>query len=76
MEAKKRIVYWNDGCNGAFAQLKQQLNSPPILSYPDFAQPFVLSVDALDAAMGMSSVNILLPIGVVNSLNLSMVVPP
>ena len=43
---------WNDNCEKAFIELKSRLMNSPILSYPDFSLPFVLSTDASDAAVG------------------------
>jgi len=52
LRQKNSTFDWSDDCEDAFVWLKQQLISPPILSYPNFSQPFVLSVDASDVAIG------------------------
>ena len=44
---------WTDTCQNAFDALKTALTEAPILSYPDFTQPFLLSTDASDDALGM-----------------------
>jgi len=43
---------WNENCEKAFIELKSQLVNSPILSYPDFSLPFVVSTDASDSAVG------------------------
>eukprot|EP00794_Sanderia_malayensis_P016269 gene16269-17909_t len=43
---------WDPSCEKAFADLKTHLCSPPILAYPDFAQPFHLYIDASQHAIG------------------------
>ena len=44
---------WTSTCQVAFDALKKALTEAPILSYPDFTQPFLLSTDASDDALGM-----------------------
>ncbi|KAG1926094.1 interleukin-1 receptor accessory protein-like 1-A [Pimephales promelas] len=36
---------WSDECQSAFSKLKSCLMSPPILAYPDFQCPFILTTD-------------------------------
>eukprot|EP00253_Pinus_taeda_P034577 PITA_34577 len=43
---------WNDDCEKAFDQLKNQLSIAPILRGPDWALPFHISSDASDTAIG------------------------
>ncbi|KAK3100349.1 hypothetical protein FSP39_018534 [Pinctada imbricata] len=43
---------WTDECTTAFNTLKAALTSAPILAYPDFSRPFVLSTDASEEAIG------------------------
>lgn len=43
---------WTPECQTAFDTLKQKLVSAPILTFPNFNKPFVLSVDASDYAIG------------------------
>lgn len=37
---------WTERCEHAFETLKKALISPPILQYPDFNKPFIITVDA------------------------------
>ena len=46
---------WTDECGRAFLVLQQQLVSPPILAYPQFAHKFTLATDASDSALGVLS---------------------
>ena len=46
-------IVWTNACQIAFDALKKALTEAPILSYPDFTQPFLLSTDASDDALGM-----------------------
>lgn len=51
--AKKNAVFqWNDQCQKAFDTLKCKLLNPPILQYPDFSKPFLLTTDASSYALG------------------------
>jgi len=43
---------WTPECNASFNSLKSKLTSPPILAYPNFAEPFVVATDASDTAIG------------------------
>ena len=43
---------WTDDCETAFQRLRDVLCSPPILAYPDFTQPFILTTDASNSAVG------------------------
>lgn len=43
---------WTEKCQKAFETLKDKLISPPILQYPDFGKPFILTTDASDFALG------------------------
>jgi hypothetical protein len=43
---------WNDKTEKAFVTLKNSLTSEPILQYPDFTRPFVLTTDASNDAIG------------------------
>ena len=50
---KKDAPYvWNDKTEEAFASLKTSLITEPLLQYPDFSQPFVLTTDASNEAIG------------------------
>lgn len=43
---------WSDDCNKAFQELRDALCSPPVLAYPDFTKPFLLTTDASNSAVG------------------------
>lgn len=43
---------WNTQCEQAFSLLKEKLTNPPILSYPDFKVPFIVTTDASATAIG------------------------
>ncbi len=43
---------WSRSCEDAFARLKALLTSPPVLSYPDIAKPFILHTDASGKGIG------------------------
>jgi hypothetical protein len=50
---KKDTPYiWNDKTEKAFVILKNSLTSEPILQYPDFTRPSVLTTDASNDAIG------------------------
>jgi hypothetical protein len=43
---------WNEKAQEAFDELRRILSVMPILKYPDFEQPFVVSTDASDDGLG------------------------
>ena len=45
--------YFNDECFKSWEKLKQELISVPIISAPDWAQPFEIMCDASDFAIGV-----------------------
>ena len=50
---KKNVKFeWSEDCESAFKFFKEQLQSPELLSYPDFSSPFILQIDASDFALG------------------------
>lgn len=49
---KRSPFVWTDECEDSFQSLKAQLIRPPILQYPDFQKPFVVTVDASNFASG------------------------
>lgn len=50
---RKNVPFvWSDECESAFQQLRDGLCSPPILAYPDFSKPFILTTDASNSAVG------------------------
>ena len=44
--------FWTLDCETSFCKLKELLVSSPVLSYPNFECPFVLSTDASGAGLG------------------------
>ena len=52
---RKNIKFrWDVDCDGAFKKLRDALIDYPILAYPDFTKPFVLTTDA--SAIGLGAV--------------------
>jgi hypothetical protein len=50
---KKNTPYvWDDRTEKAFSTLKEILTTQPLLQYPDFTKPFVLTTDASNDAIG------------------------
>lgn len=49
---KDRRFYWETTHTLAFNQLRKSLCSEPILQYPDFTRPFILTTDASGYAIG------------------------
>lgn len=49
---KNSSFVWSIECQNAFDNLKNSLVNPPILQYPDYSKPFILSTDASDLACG------------------------
>ncbi len=49
---KGSMVYWSPGCQKAFNEFKERLQSPPILICPDFSIEFTLYTDASDSGLG------------------------
>lgn len=43
---------WTEECENSFIFLKNALSSPPILTYPDFSNEFILQTDASGTAIG------------------------
>lgn len=43
---------WNEKCQHSFNTLREKLIKPPILQYPNFEKPFVLTTDASNYALG------------------------
>jgi hypothetical protein len=43
---KKEGFLWTEEQNAAFLDLKQKMTSTPVLTMPDFTQPFILETDA------------------------------
>lgn len=49
---KDSDFHWTDDCEKSFIELKRILSSPPLLQFPDFSKPFVVTVDASNFACG------------------------
>ena len=50
---KKNVPFeWNQKTEDAFVSLKEILTTEPLLQYPDFSKPFVLTTDASSEALG------------------------
>lgn len=50
---RKNIPFhWTNECQAAFEKLKSCLISPPVLAYPDFSLPFIITTDASKYACG------------------------
>ena len=43
---------WDEGRQKALDAIKERLTTAPVLSYPDFTQPFILETDASYAGLG------------------------
>ena len=52
LTSKGAVFKWTDQCQKAFDELKDNLLSAPILSYPDFSKPFSLEKDASARGIG------------------------
>lgn len=50
---KGAAFLWTEKCQTAFTTLKKVLTEAPILAYPDCTQPFQLTTDASNDAIGM-----------------------
>lgn len=51
--SRKKVEFkWTLKCQEAFDQLKSCLTNPPVLAYPDFSQPFIITTDASKYACG------------------------
>jgi enamine deaminase RidA (YjgF/YER057c/UK114 family) len=49
---KKNQFQWTDQAQQAFENLKAAMTSTPVLALPDFAQPFIVEIDACDTGVG------------------------
>lgn len=43
---------WTKDCQTAFDKIKKMLTNPPVLAYPDFSKPFIITTDASKYACG------------------------
>ncbi|KAJ8005431.1 hypothetical protein DPEC_G00146580 [Dallia pectoralis] len=46
------LFMWSSECQTAFDNLRQCLMSPPVLAYPDFGLPFILTTDGSQQGLG------------------------
>ena len=49
---KHKKVNWDERCEQAFLNLKEQFCNPPILAYADYSKPFKLHIDASGLGLG------------------------
>ena len=49
---KKKLVQWDEQCQGAFDKLKDLCTSTPILAYADYKKDFQLHTDASEHGLG------------------------
>ena len=49
---KYKIWDWNQECQESFDKLKSELSNTPVLAFPDFIVPFILTTDASTVGLG------------------------
>jgi len=49
---KDETFIWNEVQDKAFKELRDLLYSEPLLQYPDFIKPFIVTTDASESAIG------------------------
>jgi hypothetical protein len=49
---KDKIWDWNQQCQESLEDLKNKLCNTPVLAYPDFKLPFILTTDASSVGLG------------------------
>jgi hypothetical protein len=53
VSSRKDAVWdWNKECQDSFEKLKEKLYNTPVLAFPDFKEPFILTVDASSIGLG------------------------
>src|SRR5450759_3991962 len=52
LNLKYQVFIWNQACELAFLELKQQMVSPPVLKLLEPGKPFKIWIDALDFTIG------------------------
>jgi len=52
IDTREFVSKWDQTCEKAFSDIKIALTSPPILSFPDYSQPFILEIDASIQGLG------------------------
>jgi hypothetical protein len=51
-KGKQKLIEWTPECKVAFNKLKEALTTAPVLAYPNFKEPFILTTDASNYATG------------------------
>jgi hypothetical protein len=49
---KDKMWDWNQECQESFDKLKSKLSNNPVLAFPDFNVPFILTTDASTVGLG------------------------
>jgi hypothetical protein len=52
IKKKEKIWDWNQECQKSFDELKSKLSNTPVLAFPDFKVPFILTTDASTVGLG------------------------
>jgi hypothetical protein len=52
LRKKEKIWNWNQECQESFDELKCKLSNTPVLAFPDFNVPFILTTDASTVGLG------------------------
>ena len=52
LKKTSKSFQWTAECEAAFTTLKSKLTQSPLLAYPRFTEPFIVSTDASDKAVG------------------------
>ena len=51
-QSSREPVMWTSECQEALEQLITAITNPPVMAYPDYAQPFTLHTDASEQGLG------------------------
>jgi hypothetical protein len=49
---KDKLLDWNQECQESFGRLKNKLSNTPVLTFPNFKLPFILTTDASTVGLG------------------------
>ena len=52
LRKSSKTFQWTEQCKASFNTFKSKLTTPPILAFPRFTDPFIVSTDASDRAIG------------------------
>ena len=52
LRKSSKTFQWTEQCEASFNTLKSKLTTPPILAFPRFTDPFIVSTDASNRAIG------------------------